>query len=168
MGMTKNSRTKLLQLACAVALSSACVGPNSPSAPSTTPEAAATPGAAATPPARTPTAWPGGPFTADAGLSGVVFEMTPTGPIPIEDAVVYCELCGMETHSWSRADAHGVYRFAGVWALGGIPTSIWVGKDGYVDPVGLGQPTPPNPTGKGWREVRIDGETRFDLELVRQ
>ena len=28
--------------------------------------------------------------------------------------------------------------------------------------------TPPNPSGPGWREVVIDGDTRFDMELVRR
>lgn len=112
--------------------------------------------------------WPAGPFTADVTLSGVVFEVTPAGPVPIEGAWVYCELCGEQTHSWSLTDANGFYRFTGVWALGGLPTSIWTGKDEFVDPVDLPRPTPPNPSGPGWTEVRIDGDTRFDMELVRR
>ena len=139
-----------------------CDSANSPSAPSTIQQPAATVAP------RPPAAWPPGPFTADVTLSGVVFEVTPTGPLPIEGAVVYCELCGEETHSWTRTDANGFYRFTGVWALGGIPTSVWIGKDGFLDPVGLQRPTPPNPLGPGWREVPIDGDTRFDVELVRR
>jgi hypothetical protein len=140
-----------------------CDSANLPSAPSTVQQ----PAAAAEP--RPPGgSWPSGPFTADVTLSGVVFEATPAGREPIEDAWIYCELCGEETHSWSLTDVNGLYRFTGVWALGGIPTSVWVGKEGYIDPVGLARPTGPNPSGAGWREVRIDGDTRFDMELVRR
>jgi hypothetical protein len=49
-----------------------------------------------------------------------------------------------------------------------FPIRIWIGKAGYRDPVGLGNPTPPNPAGPGWREVTVTGNTRFDAELVRQ
>jgi hypothetical protein len=134
-----------------------------PSAPSTIDQPIAT--VAPRPPG---VSWPAGPFTADVMLSGVVFEVTPAGPAPIEGAWVYCELCGEETHSWSLTDSSGVYRFTGVWALGGVPTSVWIGKDGFLEPIGLPRPTPPNPSGPGWREVRIDGDTRFDAELVRR
>lgn len=138
-----------------------CNSTGSPSAPSTIQQpAAVAPGP--------PAAWPPGPFTADVMLSGVVFEVTPAGPVPIEGADVYCELCGAETHSWPVTDANGFYRFTGVWALGGIPTSVGIEKDGFLDPVGLPRTTPPNPSGPGWREVRIDGDTRFDIELVRR
>ena len=52
------------------------------------------------PPAPTPTRaqFPPGVLSAYT-LSGVVFEVTPTGKTPIEGVAVYCELCGAETHS---------------------------------------------------------------------
>jgi hypothetical protein len=106
-------------------------------------------------------------------LSGVVYELTPAGRAPIARAVVYCELCGKETHTFATADENGFYRFSGdlatgggVWVIPGVPTPIAVGyynKD-FEDPPGL----PVLRHGPGWREVRIDGDTRFDIELVRR
>jgi hypothetical protein len=106
-------------------------------------------------------------------LSGVVYELTPTGRTPIAAAVVYCELCGEETHTFATADDNGFYHFSGdlakgggVWVVPGVPTPIAVGyynKD-YEDPPGL----PRMRLGPGWREVLIDGDTRFDIELVRR
>ena len=106
-------------------------------------------------------------------LSGVVYELTPTGRTPIAGAIVYCEPCGKETHTFATADDNGFYHFSGdlargggVWVEPGIPTDIAVGyynKD-YEDPPGL----PSSRRGPGWREVQIDGDTRFDIELVRR
>jgi hypothetical protein len=100
----------------------------------------------------------------DYTLSGVVFEITLTGQTPIEGAEVYCELCGAETHSWSLTDANGVYRFTGVWTTTGVSTPVWFGKDGYTDPPGV----PVMFNQAGWRHVIIDGDTSFNVELVRQ
>jgi hypothetical protein len=106
-------------------------------------------------------------------LSGVVYELTPTGRRPIARAVVYCELCGQETHTFATADDNGFYHFSGdlergggVWVVPGVSTLIAVGyynKD-YEDPPGL----PPVGFGPGWREVLINRDTRFDIELVRR
>lgn len=159
--MNRVTKAALIPLVLATTLGG-CDGAASPTAP------APIQAPAATVPPRPGTGWPPGPFTADVTLSGVVFEMTPQGRLPIAEAWVYCELCGAETHSWSITDAFGAYHFTGVWALGGVPTSIGVQKEGFVDPSGLPQPTPPNPSGPGWREVRIDGDTRFDIELARR
>jgi hypothetical protein len=160
--MANGLKARSLLLVLATTLGG-CDSTNLPSAPSTVQQPVAM--VAPQPPAPS---WPPGPFTADATLSGIVFEMTPAGPVPIEGVAIYCELCREATHSWARSDANGFYRFTGVWALGGLPTSISVGKDGFIDPIGLPPPTPPNPSGPGWREVRIDGDTRFDVELIRR
>jgi hypothetical protein len=106
-------------------------------------------------------------------LSGVVYELTATGRTPIAGAVVYCELCGTETHTFAYADDNGFYHFSGdlargggVWVTPGVPIPILVGpynKD-YEDPPGL----PAVGNGPGWRAVLIDGDTRFDIELVRR
>jgi hypothetical protein len=99
--------------------------------------------------------------------------LTPTGRIPIAAAVVYCELCGAETHTFATADGNGFYHFSGevakgggVWVVPGVLTPIAVGpynKD-FEDPPGL----PATGQGPGWREVLIEGDTRFDIELVRR
>lgn len=104
---------------------------------------------------------------AEVTLSGVVYEVTPGGRVPIEQVAVYCEPCGIETHTWAYTDANGFYSFFGVW-LEPLPTRVNIGKDGFGDPPGLAVPTPPNPSGAGWREVRVEGDTRFDVELVRR
>ena len=107
-------------------------------------------------------------------LSGVVYELTPTGRRPIPQAYVYCEVCSEETHMFVLTDENGFYYFSGdlasgggVWMTPGITTDIAVGgsfnKD-YEDPPGL----PPSRLGPGWREVLINGDTSFDIEVVRR
>jgi hypothetical protein len=102
-------------------------------------------------------------------LSGVVYEPTPTGRKPIARAIVYCELCGKETHTFAAADDEGFYHFSGdlatgggVWLVPGVPTPIAVGlyNPDFTDPPG--QPR------SGWREALITGDTRLDIELVRR
>jgi hypothetical protein len=110
----------------------------------------------------------------DATLSGRVFELTADAtrePIGVEGAAVYCEQCGETTHNYAYSNSDGEYVFPrGVWTEGrpSFPARIWVAKPGYQDPPGLPTPTPPNPSGPGWREVVIHGDTRFDIELVRR
>jgi len=102
-------------------------------------------------------------------LSGFVFEQTVNGREPVEAVDVYCEPCGAETHTYAVTDSNGFYSFNGFWTdATHFPTAIWVGKDGYADPAGLPKTTPPNPSGPGWREVVVNGDTRFDMELVRK
>lgn len=106
-------------------------------------------------------------------LSGVVYELTPSGRTPIGGAVVYCELCGEQTHTFAYADDNGFYHFSGdlakgggVWLARGVPTPIAVGyyNRDFEDPPGL----PQSRNGPGWRDVLIDGDTRFNIELVRR
>jgi hypothetical protein len=124
-------------------------------------------------PAPAPGSWLSGHTLRGVSLSGVVYELTPTGPTPIAGAIVYCEPCGEETHTFATADDNGFYHFSGdlargggVWVAPGVPTPIVVGyyNPGYEDPSGL----PATRNGPGWREVLIDGDTRFDIELVRR
>ena len=117
-----------------------CDSPRAPTAPS-----------AVSPPVSAPT-----PVVvrgmSEVTLSGVVYETTPAGMVPIERVAVYCEPCGLETHTWAYTDLNGFYSFYGVW-LDAVPTRIHVGKNGFVP---------------GWLEVRVNGDTRFDVQLVRQ
>jgi hypothetical protein len=120
-------------------------------------------------PVPAPAVDPFGYTLSDVTLSGVVFEETLNGRAPIEAVAVYCEPCGAETHTWAYTDSNGLYRFSGVWTNAGhFPTRISFGKNGYVDPAGLPKTTPPNPSGPSWREVVVNGDTRFDVQLVRQ
>ena len=111
---------------------------------------------------------------ADATLSGMVYEVVAASPrqiVGIAGVEVYCEQCGESTHNWASTNSAGIYTFPhGVWTEGRptFPVRILIRKDGYADPAGLPTPTPPNPSGPGWREVVINGDTRFDAELVRR
>ncbi|HEX2280501.1 MAG TPA: hypothetical protein VHG52_01940 [Thermomicrobiales bacterium] len=156
--MMSRTRAALVLFGIAVALAGCDgAGPQTPTAPSTVQP----PSQAPVPPSNFP---PG--VLSDYTLSGVVFEMTATGRAPIEGVSVYCELCGAETHTQTISDSNGFYSFTGVWDAGGHATPIWVRKDGYTDPVGF--VTPPNLPGPGWRAVLVQGDTRFDIELVRR
>jgi hypothetical protein len=92
----------------------------------------------------------------------MVFEVTTTGKTPIKGVAVYCELCGEATHSWAFTDTSGIYSFTGVWTTAGFPTPVWFGKEGYSDPLA--------DKASGQRQVMVndDGDTRFDVELVRK
>jgi len=92
-------------------------------------------------------------------LSGVVYEVTPAGQVPIADVSVYCDSCGEFGHTFARTDANGFYSFSGVFN-GSNP--LIVAKAGYRDPPGL----PSGPV-LGWRVVTVGGDTRFDIQLVR-
>jgi hypothetical protein len=155
--MTNSTPIRIVLSGLVLALA-ACSGSGSfPTAPSTAAPVIARPSD------------PSGYTLSDVTLSGVVFEETLNGRAPIEAAAVYCEPCGAETHTWAYTDSNGLYRFNGVWTdPGHFPTRIWFRKDGYADPEGLPKPTPPNPSSSGWREVVVNGDTRFDVQLVRQ
>jgi hypothetical protein len=109
---------------------------------------------------------------ADVVLSGLVFETTSQGRMPIAGVIV---ANGEGNHA--TTDANGIYSVGPVWVCpcarqpwveAGI-TFLWVAKDGYGDPPDTpgsvferGAPSP------GTRDVKIDGDTRFDIELVRR
>ena len=147
----------LLVLACGL---SGCGGSGSsatPLAPSPVPTQAA-------PPPPSSGSWLAGYTLTGVSLSGVVYESTPAGAAPIAGALVYCELCGEETHTFATADANGFYSFSGdlangggVWLSAGIRTPVSVRADGYEDPPAL-----------GGRYVLINGDTRYDMQMIRR
>src|SRR5687768_12230153 len=56
--------------------------------------------------------WPPADYALTAAsLSGVIYESTAMGQMPLAGAMIYCELCGEMTHTWATADSNGVYRF---------------------------------------------------------
>jgi carboxypeptidase family protein len=94
-------------------------------------------------------------------LSGVVFEMSETGRLPIQGVSVYCDSCGDPFgHTYANTDESGVYRFA--WTANGA-TALIVGKEGYA----LAGNPPRGPV-EGWIVATVSGDTRFDIELVRR
>ena len=94
-------------------------------------------------------------------LSGVVFEITSGGNAPVEGVQVYCDACG-GGHASTYTDANGAYSFTDVKTA---VYPLWVAKQGY----NLAKPT--GPAGTGWMgsiNAQVDGDTRFDIEIVRQ
>ena len=88
-------------------------------------------------------------------LSGVVYEVTAAGDVPLEGVHVYwSEYRGTDT------DRQGAYSIPDVH--NGIQP-VWVAKDGYKFAVDI-----PHPAGEPWRDVLVDGDTRFDIKLVRR
>ena len=99
------------------------------------------------------------PFT----LSGTVFELTPAGRVAVEDVEIYCDACGSPVgHTFTHTDVSGSYAFS--WAYPGT-FPLLLRKDGYRDPSGQLPGTV-----KGWltRQVTVAGDTRFDIEIVRE
>jgi hypothetical protein len=96
-------------------------------------------------------------------LSGVVFERTPTGTAPIEGVEVYCDGCGSPYgHTFAYTDEDGFYSFS--YTYSGTNPLI-IRKSGYGDPAGQA----PGPVqGSEWRHPMVNGDTRFDIELVRR
>ena len=91
-------------------------------------------------------------------LSGLVYEMTAAGRVPIDGVVLYCDGCGSpDGHTFVTTDAEGLYSLS--WVLPGVTYLQVIGKTGfkYAGPIqSLGIP------------VTIDGNTRLDIELVRR
>lgn len=109
---------------------------------------------------------------ADVTVSGVVFEVTPSGRVPIEGVIV------ANGEGWGGlTDANGAFSFRPVWvcpcsAQPWVPagtTFLWVEKDGYKNPPGQ----QPSVFGgyyakSGAQDVTISGDTRIEIQLVRR
>ncbi len=108
-------------------------------------------------------------------LSGLVFEATSVGRVPLEGVrvdvysmpcdqkVVGCVGFGfpIEIYQTVMTDKNGVYRISGLYA--GRNNVIWLAKQGFEDPF------PPRPeASEGGQVVTVDGETPFDVPLVRR
>jgi hypothetical protein len=172
--MTNRTHTGFLLLVLATGLTG-CDGahPPGPSAPSTLQ------------PQQTPRPAGSGRDTynvADVILSGVVYEVTPMGRVPIEGVRVQLDYFHVFPAPDAVTDSRGVFSFRPVWVCpcswaawvdAGI-TSIYVEKDGYEVPAGQ----PASIFGRRLdtdvlpdyrlRDVTISGDTRFDIELVRR
>lgn len=93
-------------------------------------------------------------------LSGMVYEVTPSGRVPIGGVELYCDSCGSpEGHTFVHTDADGLYSFS--WAFNGV-TPLFVTKPGYaiVDPTGT------SIDGFGRLNITVSGDTRFDIQLA--
>ena len=139
---------------------------------SPSPAVAAVPPVAPTPQPSVPPGPAGHTLTA-VSLSGTVYEVTAEGRVPIPGIRVYCEPCGTETHTFAVADSKGFYIFpadlssgGGIW-LSGRFTPVFIENRGYKDPDGFSGFYDVCPKGFSCREVFIQGDTHFDVELVR-
>jgi hypothetical protein len=125
---------------------------------STGPTAPTAPPIAAVPPAPVPQPAPQPTYT----LSGVVSELTAAGKAPAEGVRLYCDSCGSpDGHTFTSSDGNGYYSFS--WARNGVhPLLVW--KDGYdvVDPTGR------LADGTAVTNATVDGDTRFDIQIVRR
>jgi hypothetical protein len=101
-------------------------------------------------------------------LSGLVYELTPKGPMPVAGIAVYCERCGKDTHTFAYTDADGDYLFSGdldrgggVWLSPGNRIQVQVVAKGYsvVTSGAAGS--------QGVLYVLIDGSTRLDIQLLK-
>lgn len=110
-----------------------------------------------------PTARP--PALTGGTLSGVVFETVTGARVPVAGVEVYCDACGPPLgHTLTKTDANGVYELQG--ALAG-PNRVLLSKSGFKLP----QPAWLGPGGIGWMgglDIVVNGDTRFDIEIVRQ
>jgi hypothetical protein len=87
--------------------------------------------------------------------------LTAMGRTPIQGVSVYCDSCGDPLgHTFADTDANGFYSFS--WTANGH-TPLIVRKDGYR----LAGDLPAGPV-NGWIVAAVNGDTRFDIELVRQ
>jgi hypothetical protein len=127
-----------------------------------------------------PAQWPfrlragrGVPTLMGVSLSGVVYELTPTGRTPIAGAIVYCEPCG-ESNAHIRLPPT---RMASTTSREISRGRRCLGGRGSADPRCRGSLQQRfsktrqyyrRRQGPGWREVLIDGDTIFDIELVRR
>jgi hypothetical protein len=91
----------------------------------------------------------------------MVFEVTDAGQVPVDEVGVYCDSCGDGGHSWVKTDSQGRYVFPAVY---NGDTPIIIGKAGYA----VVAPTRTLQDGSGVKDVRVNGDTSFDVELVRR
>ena len=95
-------------------------------------------------------------------LSGVVFEITDAGRVPLEGVELYCDSCGSpDGHTYVHTNADGFYSLE--WTANGVHR-LFVSKAGYqiFDPTG----TLLDAIGRIGATVR--GDTAFDVRLVRR
>ena len=114
--------------------------------------------------APTPTTAPRSTFA----LFGVVSEVTASGVVPMEGVWVQAMTCDPNNRSGcggngaivgGTTNAQGAYIFEGVYPGA---ASVWVEKTGFQLPEGV------KADGEGAQTVMVNGDTRFDVRLVRR
>lgn len=109
---------------------------------------------------------PPAPAIQGGTLSGVVFELTAAGRVPIAGVDVYCDACGPQGHTGAMTGSDGEYVLPGAQPGANL---LLVARQGYA--LARADWTNPNPTPLGWlggMYAPVNGDTRFDIELVRR
>jgi hypothetical protein len=118
-----------------------------------------------------PTATAPSPTTAPRStfaLFGVVSEVTATGIVPVESVGIQVMSCDPSTRggcggngliSGGTTNAQGGYIVDGVYPGAVV---VWVEKTGFQLPEGV------KADGEGAQTVMVNGDTRFDVRLVRR
>lgn len=113
--------------------------------------------------------------TAIDTLSGVVSEVTSKGRVPIEGVRVDVSSMPCDEHGTgcvgfgegiglfqtATTDKNGFYSIPGLYP--GKYNVIWASKDGFADPFPAHYPENP----EGGQATTIDGDSRFDIQLLR-
>ena len=97
-------------------------------------------------------------------ISGVVFELTPSGKVPVEDVQLYCDSCGSPIgHTFTATDAEGRYHFD--WSIAGTHVLL-VSKAGYR----LVYPDDDDGPDVDYEfvQVAVSGDTNVDIEVLRR
>jgi hypothetical protein len=98
-------------------------------------------------------------------LFGIVSEETPNGVAPLEGVMMHVAACDPNTGGGCAfdkrvtTDAQGRYVVEGVYAGA---AGVWLEKPGFQLPSGV------KVNGEGVQTVMIEGNTRFDIRLVRR
>ena len=91
-------------------------------------------------------------------LSGLVYELTEAGQVPIEGVEVYCDSCGSpDGHTFVYTDATGFYSLS--WTTNGVHP-LFVTKAGYAVAV--------TRDAYGRISATVNCDTRFDIQLTRR
>jgi hypothetical protein len=92
-------------------------------------------------------------------VSGVVFEMTAAGQVPVQGVWMWCDDCDQSDIELPLlTDANGFYTFSGL--TNGVHPLL-LSKSGYS----VVAPTPGH--GPGETAVTVNGDTRFDIQLAK-
>ena len=109
----------------------------------------------------------------------MVSEETSAGLVPIEGALVdeyscedappsrpfFGDGCPASIYQRTTTDKNGAFRFSGLY--GGTRNSIGASKEGFEDPLVANVPEGPDATDNS-RKVTINGDTHYEIQLVRQ
>jgi hypothetical protein len=109
-----------------------------------------------------PPAAPPVPATGPYVLAGLIFELTSAGPVPVAGAHIEVSVCPQSGHEYviTSSDDAGMYRATGMCSG---ETYLWAGKQGYL----MNRKGAP-PCDHDCVVVDIRGDTRFDVEFVRE